>query len=226
MFLSVAPGAAGDQHQHREDLQSSRQHIQDQNDLGKIAEAGEVAGGTNGFQTWADVVKTGQYRGEIGSGGEVVQTDQQEADDDNDYIGSQIGIGVVQDPLLDRLTVAADNLNLSGMQDLADIPPQALKDQQHPGYFDAAAGGAGAGTHHHQAQQDRLGEAGPQIKVCSGKACRRDDTGHLEKGVAESFFSPGEGTPKIDGNEDYADGDDPQIQSQLLVLEHTPELPQ
>ena len=150
MFLSVAPGAAGDQHQHREDLQSSRQHIQDQNDLGKIAEAGEVAGGTNGFQTWADVVKTGQYRGEIGSGGEVVQTDQQEADDDNDYIGGEIGVGVAQYPFVYDPVIAANHLYFFRIQNLPDVPPQILEQQQHPGAFEAATGGACAGAYHHQ----------------------------------------------------------------------------
>ena len=158
---AVVPGAAGEQRQNGEDLQTACQHIEGQHQLGKGGESTVVAGGSYSFKAGADVVEAGDDGREVGHGGEIIQRDHQKADDQDDDVSGKIGIGVIQDRLIYHLAVAADHLDLPGTDDLADVAPQALEDQQHADALDAAAGRAGAGTHHHEHQQNGFGKAGP-----------------------------------------------------------------
>ena len=78
-LLSTSPGAAGQQYQHGEYLQSACQHIDDQYEFGKTAVSGEIAGRTHSFQTGTDIVKAGEHSGNVGACGEAVDTDDQKA---------------------------------------------------------------------------------------------------------------------------------------------------
>ena len=158
---AVIPGAAGEQRQNGEDLQTACQHIKGQHQLGKGGESTVIAGRSYSFKAGADVIEAGDDGREVGHGGEIVQGDDQEACNNNDNVSCQIGIGVIQDRLIYHLAVAADHLDLPGTDDLADVASQALDQQQNPDALDAAAGRAGAGTHHHEHQQNGFGKAGP-----------------------------------------------------------------
>ena len=79
IISALFPCASGEENQNREDLQPARQHIDDQNQLGKTAVGGIVAGGAHRFQAGADVIEAGQHRAEIRAHGEAVQRNDQKA---------------------------------------------------------------------------------------------------------------------------------------------------
>ena len=71
-----------------------------------------------------------------------IQGKQQEHDHDDDHIGRQIGIDIGNGLFVHGLAVIADDHNLPGAEDLADISAQALEDQKHSCHLNAAAGRA------------------------------------------------------------------------------------
>ena len=222
--LPVPPGAAGEEGQNGENLQTACQHIEDQHQLGKGAVGAEITGGAHGLQTGTDVVEAGQHRGDVGGGGKTVQRDEDDADDDNDHISGQVGIGVIQNLFIYHLVVVSHHLDFPGMDDLADIAAEALEQKQHPHAFDAAAGGSRAGADDHQHQEDGLGKAGPEVKVGGGKAGGGDDAGHLKGGVAKSLLQCGIQPADVPGNQGCAAQHQSAIEPQLLVPEHGAEL--
>ena len=226
--LSLFPNIAAEQHQHGEYLQTARQHSPGQDQLAQGGVGGEIAGGADGFEAGTDVIEGTQHRGEVGAHGKTVQRNDGEDNKDNQHIGCQIGIGVVQNLLADGIAVVAHHLHLAGIQHLTDIPAQSLHQQQKPGNLQTAAGGAGAGAHHHQAQQQRSGEAGPQVKICGGIAGGGDDGAHLESGMADGFLQGGVVTAgkQIQGDQHNTSQDDADVGPQLLVTEHALKLPQ
>ena len=149
---SPLPGASGEQHQNREDLKTAGQHIQNQNQLGKRAVDGKIAGGTHGFQAGADVVEAGENSRKVRLNGKAVQRDDHEANEHNDHISSKVGVAIAENLLADRLIVVPDDLNLLGMQNLLNVSAEAFHQQQQSGAFQTAAGGTGTGAHNHQAQ--------------------------------------------------------------------------
>ena len=220
------PGAPGEQNQNGEDLQTARQHGPAEDQLAQVAVGTEIAGGAHSLQTGADIVEAGQHRGEIGACGEAVQRDDGKYRKENDHIGGEVGVGVVQDLLIHDGTVVADYFYLPGVQHLPDVPAQTLHQQQDPGHLQAAAGGACAGTHHHQAQQYGFGEAGPQVKVRGGIARGSDDGAYLEGGVADGFLQGGVQVPDVQTDQKDAAQDDAEVQPYLLVLDDALPLPE
>lgn len=130
LSLMASPGAAGQQNQNGENFQSACQHSNGKKQFGYIAIAAEIHHRADGFHTGADVVKAGQYGRNVCADGESVQGDDQVANDNNDDISCQIGVGVVQYLFVYSPSVIADDHYFPGIQDLTDIPAQNFENQQ------------------------------------------------------------------------------------------------
>ena len=108
----------GEEDEHREDLQSSSEHIEGQHDLGKSAERRIVAGRANEMQARADIVEAGKHSREVGLHRESVNGDQQQADKQNDHIGDEIDVGAPYQRFGNDLIVDTNSHNLLRMHDL------------------------------------------------------------------------------------------------------------
>ena len=159
--LSLPPCTPGGQDQNRKDLQSARQHIPYQHQLGKDAVGGKIAGGAHRLKSRTDIVKTRQNGGEIGRYGKAVHRDQQKADNDNDKIRRHVGVGVGQHFLVHCLPVHPYHLYPLGTDKLTDAAQHILHHQQRSAAFETAARAARTGADNHQNQQNRLGKPGP-----------------------------------------------------------------
>ena len=190
LFSAVFPGGAGEQSQNGEDLQSASQHIEDQDQLAEGAVASKITGRTYRFHAGANVVETGQGCRQIGLHRESIQRNHQKDHKDDHNVSCQVGVGVRQNLLVHRPAAGADHHHLFGIEDLPDVPPEDLKQQQYTNAFKTAAGGTGAGTDDHQQHDDGFGESRPQVKIRGGKAGGGDDGADLEGTVAQGF-APG-----------------------------------
>ena len=184
----------------------------------------KIGSRTNHFQTGTNVVKGTQYRREVGTHRKTIQGNQRKDRKNNDHISRQIGIGIVQDLLIHRTAVVADHFHLPGIQHLADVPADTFQQKQQTGHFQTAAGGTGAGTHHHQAQQNGFGKAGPKIKVGRSKACGGNNTRHLECRMTKRIGKISVERIYVPRNEHNRCNYDSNIKPQFLVAEHRTEL--
>ena len=140
------PGVTGEQAQNGENLQPAQKHIQNQDQLAQNTESAEIAGWAYGFQAGADVVEAAQHGGEVGAGGEAVQAQQQETDEQDEHIGNQVSVGAFHHLFVHRLVIVPDHLDPIWVQHLQETAAKALKQQNNPGNLNAAAGGAGTGA--------------------------------------------------------------------------------
>ena len=182
-MLMFSPGASGQENQNGENLQSACQHCQRQHNFGYATIDAEIAHRANSFHTGTDVVKTGQNSRNVGANRKTVQRNHQIANDDDNHIGCQIGVGVFQNFFIHCTTVITHNHNLPGVENLPDISTQNFENQQHTGHFDTTACGTGTGADDHQCQEDALGEGGPLVKVRCGVAGGGHKGADLEGGV-------------------------------------------
>ena len=88
------PCLGREQDQNREYFQSSRQHIEDQDDLGKRTEDRKITQGTYGVQAGTNVVEARHHGGKIRGNGELIQSHHQKADDQDYKINSKSQIFV------------------------------------------------------------------------------------------------------------------------------------
>ena len=149
---AMFPSAPDKQGKNWENLQPAGQHTPGQHEGAEVGVNGEITRGTDGLETGANVVKSTHHGGEIGSDGVAIQRNDQENTEENGNIRSQIGVDIVQDLLVYRSAIDADDLYLFGIDALADIPAQYFEQQQQPGNLHATAGGTGTGAGDHQKQ--------------------------------------------------------------------------
>ena len=145
------PGASGEKYEDREDLQSSRQHIQDQDQLGQDTVGSKITGRANGLKARSYIVKTCKYSGYIGGYTKSINGDNDKTDYDDHHVGSQIGIYVIQYFFSYYTVVVSDNLYFSGMDNLQDVPAQILQQEEKTSYLKSSSGTAGTGPHKHKA---------------------------------------------------------------------------
>ena len=220
----LLPGAAGEKNQNGENLQSACQHIQDQYQLGQHAVACIITGRTDCLQTGTNIIKACQHRAEIRTDGESIQRDHNKTEQQYDHVGRQVRIGAVQNLFVHHLIIDADGLNPAVMQHLMDVSPENLEQQQRPGTLQTASGGAGAGTHHHQKQQNALAESRPQTKIRGCKACRRHNGGHLKRRMTNRLAQTSIEAPEIQGNQQDAAKENAHIQPKLLISPYASEI--
>ncbi len=109
-------------------------------------ESTEIAGGAHCLKAGANIIKAGQYSGEIGHQRESIHRDQQKAGHKDHHIGHQIGISIGQHLFLHSLTVQPHHLYLLGMDDLAHAPQHIFYQQQGSAAFETASRTACAGA--------------------------------------------------------------------------------
>ena len=120
------PGVTGEQAQNGENLQPAQKHIQNQDQLAQNTESAEIAGWAYGFQAGADVVEAAQHGGEVGAGGEAVQAQQQETDEQDEHIGTQLSVGAIHHRFVPCLIIVRDLLTPIKMKHLQKTAAKAL----------------------------------------------------------------------------------------------------
>ena len=81
-----------------------------------------------------------------------------------------------------------------------DIPAGTFQQQKQTANFQTAAGGAGAGTYHHQQHDNGLGEGGPQVKVRSGIAGGCHNGSNLKRRMTQGIFNVSEKSVYVNCN--------------------------
>ena len=106
------------------------------------------------------------------------------------------------------------------MDDVIQLPPQALDLQHQPADLHAARGGTGAAAHIHQQHQNTPAEGGPQGEVLGGVAGGAHDSGGLKGGVLGRLVPA---LPQlhmqVHADESDGDGQNQQIPPQLLAAQ-------
>ena len=104
-LLVSLPRTRRKQQQHREQLQSACEHIENQNELAHRREKAEVAGRAAQRKTRADVVERGRDRGEAGHEILTVQRYNEQREDEDERIGNDEHIDRAHDLMRDALAV-------------------------------------------------------------------------------------------------------------------------
>jgi hypothetical protein len=65
-LLKLFVGRGGEKNEHREELKSSREHIEDENELREYREIAVISRRAYAVQTGTDIVDRCRYRGEVG----------------------------------------------------------------------------------------------------------------------------------------------------------------
>ena len=145
------PGASGEKYEDREDLQSSRQHIQDQDQLGQDTVGSKITGRANGFKPGSYIVKACKDGRYVGGDAKPVYGYDDETYKDDHNIGSQISVYIIQHFFSYHTVIVSYHLNLSGMDDLKNVPAQVLQKEEKTPHFKAAPGRSGTCPHQHEA---------------------------------------------------------------------------
>ena len=183
--LHPLPGILTEEDQDGKDLKSPHDHAQREDQLRQGRKDGEVAHGADQFQAGTDVADTGHHCRKGCSKGEVIQGDEQRGPEGDEHIGPQEDHHGMEYLFIHDPAVQADHIDGTGMEDLADLPPDTFKEKQDPGALYAAAGRAGAGPAEHKDHQQGPGELRPEVEIHAGETGGGDDRGDLKEGVAQ-----------------------------------------
>ena len=110
-----------------------------------------------------------------------------------------------------RCIITTDGTYFPGIDLVADLTERRLDQNDHTGYLQTAAGGAGTSTHKHQDNQNHFREGRPQIKIRCGVTRRSDDGGHLEKSVPQRLKGGFIPRQDVDGDANHRRGNNAQI---------------
>ena len=114
--LELSPCISGEQDQHRVQLQTSGQHVEDQDKLGEIGVDAEILGRTDQFQTGTNVVECGGNGGEIGGQVKIIDSDQKKRHGKDKEVGCQeYGYGP-DNLLVHRTSLKIDSFYCIGTQ--------------------------------------------------------------------------------------------------------------
>ena len=114
-------------------------------------------------------------------------------------------MGGVDGPLVHALAIYGDNRHPVGVDDVIQLPPQALDLQHQAADLHAAGCGTGAAAHIHQQHQNTPAEGGPQGEVLGGVAGGAHDGGSLKRRVGDGFI-PALSQLHVQVDADQADG--------------------
>ena len=151
------PGAAAEQDKNGENLDSTENHTQGENQFAEIGENREIAHGTDQIQTGANVANASNDGGQGGGERKVIKRNQQECKCQDKQMGYKVNVSFAQCAVIDYLAVQLYHMNRPRVDGLADLLPQALEKKEDACAFHAAAGGTGAGADKHQQYDDTAG---------------------------------------------------------------------
>ena len=212
-----------EQNQHGEQLQTARQHIENQHPFAEDVEGAEIAGGTDHRKTGADVVDGGGHGGEGGDDILSLDADEQDGQTEDQHIGGQVDIDGPDGLMVHGTALHLDPVDGPGMDVRADLPEGGFEEDEDAADLDAAAGGACAGADEHQQHKHRLGQGAPLVEIRRGEARGGDDGTHLEGSMGQRF--KGGVGPQQRGENDAGGGqNDDEIPPYLLHPERLSEL--
>ena len=155
------PGLPHEKQENRENLQTSGQHIENQDELDAAGEKRKIFGRSDQRETRTDVVEGRGNRGKVGDQIVVVERNQKNGQGEDHQIGDQENIGRADDLMFHQFAVHGDFTDRTRVQMLVELFADALEQDDKARNLDAAAGTARTRADEHQDDQNRTGQTRP-----------------------------------------------------------------
>jgi len=182
---ALAPEARGKKGQHRVELQTARQHVKGQQQLGRSGEIRKAAHRADHLKAGTDVVQAGRNGCKRRHQIEPVQREQQHRQRQQQHINVEIVVHTAQRLFVQRFALKADRRHGMAVQHLVQVLPCRLEKDDDARYFQAARRRARACAHKRQDHDHDAGVGRPEVEVRRGVAGGRNDGRHLEERRAQ-----------------------------------------
>ena len=143
LCLSFSPDRRREQHNHRENFQSSKEHVQTQHDFGKVREQGEILHRTYQGQTWTYIPQGGDDRRDGCSKVIIVYGNQYKGTKEQHHISDEIPSCALNGFVTDTLSFQFDDIDGTWMDNMPNFPQCQFQQNDKTGNLDNALSSVG-----------------------------------------------------------------------------------
>ena len=225
-LIGFSPCFRGKQDQHRQDLEPSGEHVEDQDQLRGIGIKTEISHRVDMPEPRTDIVEGCCNCGKIGEEVLPVEGNQKDGKNKDKYIENQVAVHRANHAVLDAFTLQPDRPDRLRMDDQMQLLPHLLNEDQKPRNLKTAAGGARTGARKHQKKQHHLRRLRPESEVQRGKAGRRNQGAYREEGMMKGIEqSPSDLQKDTDTQKNRRQQYDQEIGARLLTAKRRSPVP-